>query len=91
MTVRNEVFDANGLCVEAEVIDLDAETVTFEVDGKVTATRALTPDEVAAFTPPAASPDERLAALEAQNAELLAALAKATSLAQIRAAASSLA
>jgi hypothetical protein len=88
--IRNESFQG-GVLVEAEVIDLDAGTVTFEVDGKVTATRTLTPDEVAAFTPPPASPDERLAALEAQNAELLAALAKVTTVAQIRAAATDLA
>lgn len=89
--IRNERFDVDGRCVEAEVIDLDAGTVTFEVDGKVTATRALTPDEVAAFTPPPPSDAERLAALETQNAELLAALAKVTTLAQIRAAATDLA
>ncbi len=36
---------------------------------------------------PDPSPDDRLAALEAQNAELLAKLATATTLAQVRAAA----
>ena len=48
--------------------------------------------EAARFAPPIdQSADERVAALEAQNAALIAALAKATSLAQIRAAAADLA
>lgn len=39
------------------------------------------------YSPAVPTAEERLAALEAQNTELLAALAKATTLAQIRAAA----
>ncbi len=81
--IRNETF-RDGVCVEAEVIDLNAGTVTFEVDGKAVETRPLTPDEAAVFSPPQPSADERLAAL-------LAALAKATTLAQIRAAVAELA
>lgn len=77
--IRNEVFDTSGNCVEAEVIDLAAGTVTFEVDGKVVRSRPLTADEVAAYTPPEPAPDPL--------ATLLADLAKATSVAQIRAAA----
>lgn len=77
--IRNESF-VNGVCVEAEVIDLDAGTVAYEVDGKVVESRRLTPEELAQFAPPPPSADERLA-------DLLAALSKATSLAQIRAAA----
>lgn len=48
--------------------------------------RPWTDDELTARTP-APSDADRIAALEATNAELLAALAKATTLAQIRAAA----
>lgn len=47
--------------------------------------RPWTADELAARTAP--TPDDRIAALEAQNAELLAALAKVTTVAQVRAAA----
>lgn len=88
--IRNATF-SDGVCVEEQVIDLAAGTVTIEVDDESVETRLLTPDEVAVFAPRAVSADDRLAALEAQNAELLAALSKATSLAQIRAAAADLA
>jgi surfactin synthase thioesterase subunit len=88
--IRNESF-VNGVCVEAEVIDLDAGTVAYEVDGKVVESRRLTPEELALNTPPPPSEADRLAALEATNAELLAALARVTSLAQIRAAVAELA
>ena len=77
--IRNERFE-DGVCVEAEVIDLDAGTVTIEKNGKVSATRPLTAEEAARYAPPPPSADERLA-------DLLAALSKATTLAQIRAAA----
>lgn len=90
--IRNESF-VNGVCVEAEVIDLDAGTVTIERDGKTVGSRPITAEEAAWFapTPPEATDSERVAALEAQNAALLAALATATTLAQIRAAAVGLA
>ncbi len=81
--IRNESF-VGGVCVEAEVIDLDAGTVAYEVDGKVVESRQLTAEEAARFAPPPPSADERLA-------DLLAALSKATTLAQIRAAATDLA
>lgn len=81
--IRNERFE-HGVCVEAEVIDLDAGTVTIEKNGKVVESRQLTAEEAARFAPPPPSADERLA-------DLLAALSKATTLAQIRAAATDLA
>jgi hypothetical protein len=77
--IRNEVFDTSGKCLEAETIDLAAGTVTFEVDGKVVRSRPLTDAEVAAYTPPEQAPDPL--------STLLADLAKATTVAQIRAAA----
>ena len=69
-----------GRIIRRDLIDLDAGSVTFEVDGKSVETRPLTPAEVAAFTPPPVSDDDRLA-------DLLADLSKATTLAQVRAAA----
>lgn len=84
--IRNESF-VNGVCVEAEVIDLDAGTVTFEREGKVVESRPLTSDEAAWYAPQPPSDADRIAALEATNAALLAALAKATTVAQVRAAA----
>lgn len=61
--MRNETF-RDGVCVAAEVIDLDAGTVTIEEHGKPISTRPLTADERAQWTPttPVATPDEKLAA-----------------------------
>lgn len=61
--IRNEVF-ANGACVSAEIIDLDAGTIAFEDKGVVKSTRALTADEIARYTPvvPEQTPEEKLAA-----------------------------
>lgn len=84
--IRNERFE-HGVCVEAEVIDLDAGTVTIEKNGKVSGTRPLTADEAAMYAPSPPPVDDRLSALEATNAALLADLAKATTLAAVRAAA----
>lgn len=89
--IRHDRLSADGEVLESTVIDLDAGTITFEVDGKVVESRQLTDDEVALNTPPPPSEADRLAALEATNAELLAALARVTSLAQIRAAVAELA
>jgi hypothetical protein len=89
--IRHDRLSADGEVLESTVIDLDAGTITFEVEGKVVESRQLTDDEVALNTPPPPSEADRLAALEATNAELLAALARVTSLAQIRAAAVGLA
>lgn len=74
--IRNERFE-HGVCVEAEVIDLDAGTVTIEKNGKVSGTRPLTADEAARHAPPVLDP----------LATLIADLSKATTLAAVRAAA----
>lgn len=75
--IRNEEY-RDGVCVAAEVIDLDAGTYTLEEFGTVTLTRALTADEIAAYTPPApvADPAATLAALtlEAESATTVAKL-----------------
>lgn len=84
--IRNETFQ-EGVCIEAEVIDLDAGTVTFEVDGKAVESRRLTDDEKARYAPTPPPAEDRIAALEAQNADLLAKLAAATTLAAVRKAA----
>jgi len=89
--IRHDLLAPDGTLIESTVVDLDAGTITFEVDGKVVESRQLTDDEVALNTPPPPSEADRLAALEATNAELLAALARVTSLAQIRAAVAELA
>jgi hypothetical protein len=57
--IRNETI-LDGVCVYAEVIDLDAATFTIERDGTVESSRPLTADEVEAYTP---KPDPREAAL----------------------------
>lgn len=61
--IRNEVFNGQGVCVEATIVDLVAGTISFEDKGVVKSTRALTSDEVARFTPPATTKtaDEKLA------------------------------
>ena len=89
--ICHDLLAPDGTLIESTVVDLDAGTITFEVDGKVVESRQLTDDEVALNTPPPPSTDDRIATLEATNADLLAALSKATSLAQIRAAAVGLA
>lgn len=48
--IRNETY-IDGVCVAAEVIDLAAGTFSTEEYGTITATRALTADEIAAYTP----------------------------------------
>lgn len=78
--IRHDRLSADGEVLESTVIDLDAGTITYEVDGKVVESRQLTAEEAARYAPPPPSADERLA-------DLLAALSKATTLAQIRAAA----
>lgn len=62
--IRNEVFDQQGNCLRAEVIDLEAGTIAFEELGAVKSTRPLTPDEVTLYAPvtPEPTPDEKLAA-----------------------------
>lgn len=89
--IRHDRLSADGEVLESTVIDLDAGTITFEVEGKVVESRPLTDEEAALNAPPPPSTDDRIATLEATNAELLAALARVTSLAQIRAAVAELA
>lgn len=76
--IRNEVFNQQGVCLSAEIIDLDAGTISFEDRGVVKSTRALTSDEVARYAPVPreSSVEERLAILEAENAALRKALVK---------------
>ena len=69
--IRNEVF-RDGTCVSAEIIDLAANTITFEEAGVARSTRPLTADEFAAYTPPAPTltADERLDAARAVLAQV---------------------
>jgi hypothetical protein len=67
--IRNEVF-ANGVCVAAQIVDLGAGTLTVEDHGVVVSSRALTSDEIVAWTPPPPTDAERLAAATAALAPL---------------------
>lgn len=62
--IRNEAFNSGGACISATIIDLQAGTIAFESNGVVTSTRALTPDEVTLYTPPApvVPPESKIAA-----------------------------
>lgn len=73
--------------VVREVAWFDDGTVQVFESGVLVESRRQTEVEAARFTPVPQTDTDRLAALEAQNADLLAALAKATTLAQVRAAA----
>jgi hypothetical protein len=57
--MRNETF-LNGVCVYAEVIDVDGGKLSVEERGVVVSSRPLTSDEVAAYSP---QPDARESAL----------------------------
>jgi hypothetical protein len=57
--IRNETF-LEGVCIHAQVIDLDAGTLTIERDGQIQSVRPLTEDEVEQFTP---KPDLRESAV----------------------------
>lgn len=61
--IRNETYQ-DGQLIAAEVIDVDAGTISFEDKGVVKSTRALTAEEVARYTPatPEQTPEEKLAA-----------------------------
>jgi hypothetical protein len=48
--IRNETFQ-NGICIEAEIIDLDAGTFQHEVEGVIVESRPLTLDEVRQYGP----------------------------------------
>jgi len=52
--IRNETF-VSGVCVSADIIDLDAGTFTREENGQVVSSRPLTDEERAAYGP---SPEE---------------------------------
>lgn len=60
--IRAEIY-SNGVCVSAEVVDLEAGTFTLEEHAHAVSTRPLTADEVARYTPPApvATAEEKLA------------------------------
>jgi hypothetical protein len=69
--IRNETF-RDGVCIYAQVVDLDAETLTVEERGTVVSSRSLTPDEVEAFRPkhdPRESAVAKLQALGLTEAE----------------------
>jgi hypothetical protein len=70
----------NDVVVAVDLIDLDAGTVTRQVDGKTVSTRPVTAEDMTLFGPPQPSAEDRLNTL-------LTALASATSLADVRAAA----
>lgn len=67
--MRNETY-FNGVCVAADIIDLNAGTIAREENGVVISTRALTVDELAAYAPPPATEAERLEAARAALAPL---------------------
>jgi hypothetical protein len=49
--IRNEIFQ-NGVCIQAEIIDLDASTFAFEKDGVIVeGPRPLTLDEIRMYGP----------------------------------------
>lgn len=61
--MRNERFE-NGVCVHADIIDLDAGTFTVEEHGQVVeGPRPLTPDEYATYAPQPLDPAGALATL----------------------------
>lgn len=67
--IRNEE-SRDGVCVAAEIIDLNANTIAFEENGVVTSTRALTVDEIAFYAPPPLTEAERLEAARTALAPL---------------------
>jgi len=60
--IRNETF-RDGLCIEADVFDLDARTYTREQFGVVVATRPMTDDEIRQYGPQPLDPTGALATL----------------------------
>jgi hypothetical protein len=57
--IRNETFQ-NGICVEADIIDLDAGTFQHEVEGVIVESRLLTIEERIQYGP---QPLDKLGAL----------------------------
>lgn len=66
MLIRNETFNLSGVCIAADVIDLQAGTIAREENGVVVSTRALTDDERTRYTP---APDLRAELLAQLSAE----------------------
>jgi len=60
--IRNETFQ-NGICIRAEIIDLDAGTYTLEVEGVVVESRPLTTQERQQYAKPPLDPTGALATL----------------------------
>jgi hypothetical protein len=61
--IRNETFQ-NGICIRAEIIDLDAGTYTLEVEGAVVeGARLLTTQERQQYAKPPLDPTGALATL----------------------------
>ena len=86
--IRNDTRNAETGTTTTEVIDLDAGTAWLEVDGEIVGTRReITQAEREMWADSQPTDAERVAALEAQNATLIADLSIATTLAQVRAAA----
>jgi len=69
--IRNETRDfRTGAVTSAELIDLNAGTIAFEINGVVTSTRALTVDEIASYAPPPLTEIQRLEAARVALAPL---------------------
>jgi hypothetical protein len=60
--IRNESF-ANGICIRAEIIDLDAGTYMLEEHGQTVLARSLTAEERATYGPQPLDPTGALATL----------------------------
>jgi hypothetical protein len=68
--MRNETFQ-NGICIRAEIIDLDAGTYTLEVEGQVVeGPRPLTTQERRQYAKPPLDPTGALATLLAVTGTL---------------------
>jgi hypothetical protein len=62
--IRNATF-RHGVCIFADIIDLEAGTMSREEGGVVVSSRPLTADEVAAYTPQTDLRQSALAKLQA--------------------------
>ena len=60
--IRNETF-IDGVCVQADIIDLTAATITVEHHGEIVSVRDLTVDEQAMYAPPPLDPTGVIATL----------------------------
>lgn len=57
--IRNEVY-IEGLCIAAEIIDLDDNTITFEENGEIVDSRGLTEEEIISYTSFSVDPKQQL-------------------------------